>query len=282
MCRFSCRSRRRSPVFFLMKRRPPRSTLFPYTTLFRSRHDLRERPMQLLARRGALSADLDLRKRLALEALEQNEIARPGISDDLRECHFRRAAEFPHHGKAARRRQGDLASASLAHLEGIAPRMIDLELGMGMFDDGDGIAAPGKLANKPDHERGLARILPADHPEQRGRHGACTVTRVSASAKSSGRLMLKKGSIDLPPISTGGKLTATAPCCSVQPPTLRMPCCNDRSMSPARATGHRPTTGWVPSADRATTSDGRCACSARKRCTRSRGRNGVSVATVTP
>src|SRR4030042_1020358 len=26
--------------FFLMIRRPPRSTLFPYTTLFRSRHDL--------------------------------------------------------------------------------------------------------------------------------------------------------------------------------------------------------------------------------------------------
>src|SRR3990167_5856990 len=26
------------PSFFLMIRRPPRSTLFPYTTLFRSRH----------------------------------------------------------------------------------------------------------------------------------------------------------------------------------------------------------------------------------------------------
>src|SRR3712207_7217826 len=26
-------------IFFLMIRRPPRSTLFPYTTLFRSRHD---------------------------------------------------------------------------------------------------------------------------------------------------------------------------------------------------------------------------------------------------
>src|SRR5256886_8864245 len=31
--------RRRAPsFFFLMIRRPPRSTLFPYTTLFRSRH----------------------------------------------------------------------------------------------------------------------------------------------------------------------------------------------------------------------------------------------------
>src|SRR5687768_18555178 len=29
-----------SPFFFLMIRRPPRSTLFPYTTLFRSAHAL--------------------------------------------------------------------------------------------------------------------------------------------------------------------------------------------------------------------------------------------------
>src|SRR5438876_11667677 len=34
-----------NPFFFLMIRRPPRSTLFPYTTLFRSRGDRRqERP----------------------------------------------------------------------------------------------------------------------------------------------------------------------------------------------------------------------------------------------
>src|SRR3712207_8592633 len=30
--------------FFLMIRRPPRSTLFPYTTLFRSNHRIRFRP----------------------------------------------------------------------------------------------------------------------------------------------------------------------------------------------------------------------------------------------
>src|SRR5690349_23963441 len=29
--------------FFLMRRRPPRSTLFPYTTLFRSRHAVEPR-----------------------------------------------------------------------------------------------------------------------------------------------------------------------------------------------------------------------------------------------
>src|SRR5687767_15537327 len=39
--------------FFLMIRRPPRSTLFPYTTLFRSRRDRRERER---AARNALPA----------------------------------------------------------------------------------------------------------------------------------------------------------------------------------------------------------------------------------
>src|SRR5205807_10422615 len=37
--------------FFLMIRRPPRSTLFPYTTLFRSRRALRARCEGALARR---------------------------------------------------------------------------------------------------------------------------------------------------------------------------------------------------------------------------------------
>src|SRR2546430_16867255 len=35
--RIHCRNRLLSLFFFLMIRRPPRSTLFPYTTLFRSR-----------------------------------------------------------------------------------------------------------------------------------------------------------------------------------------------------------------------------------------------------
>src|SRR2546422_5499841 len=39
------------PFFFLMIRRPPRSTLFPYTTLFRSRNwRLLRRPASPLAR----------------------------------------------------------------------------------------------------------------------------------------------------------------------------------------------------------------------------------------
>src|SRR6266480_7869316 len=39
--------------FFLMIRRPPRSTLFPYTTLFRSRHARRARPAAAQLRRSA-------------------------------------------------------------------------------------------------------------------------------------------------------------------------------------------------------------------------------------
>src|SRR3712207_8787607 len=43
--------------FFLMIRRPPRSTLFPYTTLFRSR--LRELPVAAAQKRHACAAALE-------------------------------------------------------------------------------------------------------------------------------------------------------------------------------------------------------------------------------
>src|SRR2546430_11558981 len=44
LCKISWRST--LSFFFLMIRRPPRSTLFPYTTLFRSSHD----PLQVYSR----------------------------------------------------------------------------------------------------------------------------------------------------------------------------------------------------------------------------------------
>src|SRR6266496_5164228 len=50
MCAFCSFSRSFSFFFFLMIRRPPRSTLFPYTTLFRSRPgraDRRAQPRRL-------------------------------------------------------------------------------------------------------------------------------------------------------------------------------------------------------------------------------------------
>src|SRR3712207_9327045 len=45
--------------FFLMLRRPPRSTLFPYTPLFRSAHLLDQQRLDVVLRadRGALRAD---------------------------------------------------------------------------------------------------------------------------------------------------------------------------------------------------------------------------------
>src|SRR3712207_7303516 len=46
--------------FFLMIRRPPRSTLFPYTTLFRS-HELRHVELLRLAARSTRDARLDVR-----------------------------------------------------------------------------------------------------------------------------------------------------------------------------------------------------------------------------
>src|SRR5690625_7730059 len=64
--------------FFLMIRRPPRSTLFPYTTLFRSLHAAgapgdgrrrgRVRPAVLLARAGGLVADGGDRKSTRLNS----------------------------------------------------------------------------------------------------------------------------------------------------------------------------------------------------------------------
>src|SRR3712207_6851035 len=59
--------------FFLMIRRPPRSTLFPYTTLFRSLKGLKERDL--------LPLDDDLAKTVAdIDTLEE---LRREIRDDL-------------------------------------------------------------------------------------------------------------------------------------------------------------------------------------------------------
>src|SRR2546422_5277058 len=57
--------------FFLMIRRPPRSTLFPYTTLFRS---------LALVRRGAQSQH---RRGQAARVSWRNEKPIPAVSDDL-------------------------------------------------------------------------------------------------------------------------------------------------------------------------------------------------------
>src|SRR5260370_28463518 len=59
--------------FFLMIRRPPRSTLFPYTTLFRSQADANS---PVVADRGKVAPHFGLGRRgetLALEHIERSE-----------------------------------------------------------------------------------------------------------------------------------------------------------------------------------------------------------------
>src|SRR4029434_11307642 len=79
-------------LFFLMIRRPPRSTLFPYTTLFRSPRSGRPRHRRAggrLAQRGAgtrseehtseLQSHLNLVCRLLLETKTTDTITRPHV-----------------------------------------------------------------------------------------------------------------------------------------------------------------------------------------------------------
>src|SRR3989475_11237375 len=58
---FSTRQRTPSPLFFLMIRRPPRSTLFPYTTLFRSDPHLSRPLVAQLQLLGSMQGPLDAR-----------------------------------------------------------------------------------------------------------------------------------------------------------------------------------------------------------------------------
>src|SRR2546430_8766946 len=70
--------------FFLMIRRPPRSTLFPYTTLFRSEHDL------ALAVAVGIETAADMRERIPLRRVLQRE-EHEVVADDVGEVRvFRR------------------------------------------------------------------------------------------------------------------------------------------------------------------------------------------------
>src|SRR5438876_11427120 len=76
--------------FFLMLRRPPRSTLFPYTTLFRSRSRCElERPVVVVARRYELALP-----RVVL-AEDGREIAVPGTEQNSFVLIRQRFAPFP-------------------------------------------------------------------------------------------------------------------------------------------------------------------------------------------
>src|SRR3712207_8574605 len=86
--------------FFLMIRRPPRSTLFPYTTLFRSRHALLDerarepdagppRRPRRRGRRGAAGGARRLRLRPALGAGHPDRRAGPRSEEHTSELQSR-------------------------------------------------------------------------------------------------------------------------------------------------------------------------------------------------
>src|SRR6266511_5042348 len=60
------------PIFFLMIRRPPRSTLFPYTTLFRSLREmlLAGKPCDVLVATAAMLKDRSEEHTSELQSLE--------------------------------------------------------------------------------------------------------------------------------------------------------------------------------------------------------------------
>src|SRR3712207_1934651 len=113
----------RSCIFFLMIRRPPRSTLFPYTTLFRSLSQRSgERRVERLDdfRARRLGRDL-LRGRtgLELERLEGVDVYRVGdVDDDLAVELVAVATENVWNGRVPDGEDDDICGQRLAHLTG--------------------------------------------------------------------------------------------------------------------------------------------------------------------
>src|ERR1044071_8899145 len=72
-------------VFFLMIRRPPRSTLFPYTTLFRSDHD----PVEPRPERRIVAQPVELGEGAQQRLLEQVIAIGARPAQAARECEHR-------------------------------------------------------------------------------------------------------------------------------------------------------------------------------------------------
>src|SRR3712207_7315003 len=70
--------------FFLMIRRPPRSTHFPYTTLFRSLYDLAQRVRGHVMADGALPARIKTLMALLCDAMRDRHAAVPVLANVAR------------------------------------------------------------------------------------------------------------------------------------------------------------------------------------------------------
>src|SRR5882757_3835600 len=89
----------------------------------------------------------------------------------------------------------------------IGARSVDVEIMMGVFHRRHRPAPPDEFGDQLLGQCGLAGIFPAGDAEDV--HGAMLCNRRSATARSSGVLMLKNGSIGSRPVSSIGKSTST-------------------------------------------------------------------------
>src|SRR3712207_8895498 len=97
-----------SPFFFLMIRRPPRSTLFPYTTLFRSGEDVsRAFPdlVEALNFEGAIDGELLIVREGRVQSFNvlQQRLNRKAVTPKL-------IAEFPAHLRRSEEHTSELQS----------------------------------------------------------------------------------------------------------------------------------------------------------------------------
>ena len=106
------------------------------TLVGRDRHDIAILRMQQRLPRGR-AVDLQLRHALALEALDQHQVARGQPLEQLRESRLRRAPQLVHQRPAPRRADQHLAASGVAVAIGVLARLIHVEGVVGVLDEGD-------------------------------------------------------------------------------------------------------------------------------------------------